>query len=207
MNTSALPAVLMALAVAGCAGSSGPASARGPYVKPGLIMLTADQAAQRGIAVRAAPPAAGAPAPDLQPLDASAVSVPADIKVYTLNRAADPSDRDILHEEHVIYRRETAPRWRLDAPVGQKILVGPRVTDGRGELQPLMNKELATYLADQRRATEANGKAIAALFQAVEALNRQQQALARRDATASPAAGPVASNPIDSSLPRPGDAE
>lgn len=165
-------------------------------------MLTADEAAQRGIELRPAAAAAAVPAADLQPLDASAVTVPGDIKVYTFNRAADPADRDLLHEEHVVYRRETAPQWRLEAPVGQKILVGPRVTDGRGDLQPLMNKELAAYLADQRRATEANGKAIAALFQAVDAINRQQQALARRELVAS-APAPTASGEPAAARPDP----
>ena len=87
-----------------------------------------------------------------------------------------------MHEEHAVYRRETAPRWRLDAPANRKILVGPQVTDGRQEIQPLLSKELTTFLADERRATEANQKAISALFQAVDALTRQQQAVLRRTA-------------------------
>jgi hypothetical protein len=92
-----------------------------------------------------------------------------------------------MHEEHVVYRRETAPQWRLDAPAQQKILVGPRVTDGRQELQPLLSKELTGYLADQRRATEANQKAITALFQSVDALNRQQAELIRHEIGRKPA--------------------
>jgi hypothetical protein len=69
----------------------------------------------------------------------------------------------------------------LQAPAGQKLLIGPRQSDGRQELQPLLDKELTTFLSDQRRSTEANQKAIAALFQAVDALSRQQQAIAARD--------------------------
>lgn len=166
----------------GCASSPPPAAwTRGPYVKPGLIMLTADQAERRGINLSTPEASAVRMPANVQALDTAAVTIPTGVKVYTLNRAADPADPDVMHEEHVVYRRESAPRWRLDAPSDQKILVGPRVTDGRQEIQPLLTKELTAYLSDQRRATELNGKAISTLFEAVDALNRQQQTLARRE--------------------------
>ncbi len=170
-----------AVALAGCATTSAPSLPHEPYVRPGLIMLTADQAAQRGINV--GPPRPQSPGKDqpIEPLDASAVEASAGIKVYTLNRTVDPFDQELLHEEHVVYRRESSPRWRLDVPADQKILVGPRVTDGREDLKPLLDKELTGFLTDQRRATEANQKAITALFQAVEALNRQNEMLAKRE--------------------------
>lgn len=141
------------------------------YVKPAMVMLTADQAAARGLKVESAPAADPTFPADLQPTDTRSVIAPPGVKVYTLSRATDPADRDILHEQHVIYRRETTPAWRLQAPTDQKILIGPRVTDGRDDLQPVLSKELVSFIAEERRATEANQKAIAALFQAVERLN------------------------------------
>jgi hypothetical protein len=172
--------------LAGCRTASTASGRPGPYVKPGLIMLTADQADARGINLTSAKEPEGPPLPkDLQPLDSSAVLIPGGIKVYTVNRYPDVGDRDILHEEHVIYRKEAAPRWRLDAPQGQKIMVGPRLTDGRQEIQPVLTKELDMYLAEQRRLTDTNQQAITALAQAVEALGRQQQKLIKASATAS----------------------
>jgi hypothetical protein len=170
-----------AVVLAGCAHSPPVANAGGPYVKPGLIMPTADQAERRGIPF--APTASSSPprTPGADALDASSVAVPPGVKVFPLNRTVDPNDSNVMHEQHVIYRRESAPQWRLDAPADQKILVGPRVTDGRQDLEPLMTKELTAFLSDQRRATEANQKAITALFEAVAALTRQQEALARRE--------------------------
>lgn len=147
-------------------------------------MLTADQARARGIKIGAQDPAEAKPVvlpADMQELDASAAIIPAGVKVYTINRSVDAADPEIMHEEHVIYRRESSPRWRLDAPAGQKILVGPRVTDGQQDLKPILDKELTTFLNDQRRVAQANQQAIGALFQAVDALNRQQQALIRRE--------------------------
>ncbi len=187
-----LPSLFVAafiLTLAGCA--EAPASSQHePYVKPGLVVLTADQAAARGINVHAPAPQAdpagrsertALEAGGFDPLASDAVIATPDVKVYTLSREVDPADPTLLHEEHVVYRRETTPRWKLDAPAAQKLLIGPRVTDGRQELRPVLDKELTSFLADQRRATEANQKAVAALFQAVDSLTRQQQELARRE--------------------------
>lgn len=189
MNRSTFFIAASALILAGCAAAPA-TSQHEPYVKPGLVVLTADQAAARGINVQSAAPHADRvdrsdqavlQAGGFDPLASDAVVATPDVKVYTLNREVDPADPTLLHEEHVVYRRETAPRWKLDAPAAQKILIGPRVTDGRQELRPVLDKELTSFLADQRRATEANQKALAALFQAVDSLTRQQQELARRE--------------------------
>ncbi len=206
MNLSpTAPLVIVALAVSGCLSSSESGMARGPYVKPNLVMLTADQAAQRGIKIEAAVPAKPPMPKGISVLDSSAVVAPADVKVYVINRAADQADPDLMHEEHVVYRRESSPRWRLEAPVEQKILIGPRITDGRQDLQPLLSKELSTFLTDQRRATEANQQAITALFQAVDAVTRQQETLIRRErSTGKPASQPAETAPAADPAPREG---
>jgi hypothetical protein len=210
MNIPTLFALGSSLIVlAGCASSSS-VGQREPYVKPGLILLTADQAERRGIELSAPSNQEAVPLGSLPALDARSVTVPANVKVYTLNRAVDPGDSNLMHEEHVVYRRETAPQWRLNAAVEQKILVGPKVTDGRQELTPLLDKELTTYLSDQRRATEANQQAIAALLKAVDALSRQQRASvehglqkssAPEGAPSQPAIGPDQSDRIEAESP------
>ena len=180
------PAILSCLVGvlwSGCANPASPAARQVSYVKPGLIILTVDQAAHRGIRIpEQAPPAAGGHSP----LDASAVEAAPQIKAYTLNRSLDPADRSVMHEEHIVYRRETPASWKLDAPAERKLLIGPRITDGRQDLRPLLDKEIITYLSDQRRAQQATEQALAALFKAVEALNRQQQAVIERDRSKAP---------------------
>jgi hypothetical protein len=210
MNIPSLLVVGSSLVVmAGCASPSS-AGRREPYVKPGLILLTADQAERRGIELSVPAHQAAVPSGSPQPLDSKCVIAPADVKVYTLNRAVDPADPNLMHEEHVVYRRETSPRWQLNGSVEQKILVGPKVTDGRQELTPLLDKELTTYLSDQRRATEANQQAIAALLKAVDALSRQQRATVEHGLQKSsapeenppqPAIGPDQSDSIQAESP------
>lgn len=184
--------VILVLLLASCATSPSSSSRHESYVKPGLILLTADQAEQRGINVQPPTPATASAPADLEPLDASAVVSSPGVKVYTLNRQVDPADRELLHEQHVVYRRETGPEWTLQAPSNRKILVGPTITDGRQELRPLLDKELTAFLSDQRRVTESNQKAIAALFDAVASLNRQNQALIQELGKARNAAVPDA---------------
>jgi hypothetical protein len=183
------------IVLAGCASPSS-IGRRDPYVKPGLILLTADQAERRGIELSAPSNQEAAPPGSLQALDARSVTAPANVKVYMLNRAVDPGDSNLMHEEHVVYRRETSPQWRLNASAEQKILVGPKITDGRQELTPLLDKELTTYLSDQRRATEANQQAIAALLKAVDALSRQQRATVEHGLQKSSAPDGAPSHPV-----------
>lgn len=176
---------------AGCASTEVPPEHE-PYVRPGLIMLTADQAAQRGIELTPPPHPVPVPLPStLSPVDTNAVIVPPGIKVYALNRAADPADPEVMHEQHLVYRRESTPQWRLDTPPTQQLLIGPSVVDGRQDIQPVLTKELTSFLLEQRRATETNQRAIETLLHAVDALDRQNQILAQRlpaPANAEPAA-------------------
>lgn len=173
----------LALLAPGCASHDTTNRSQLMAVKRELVLLTPEQSAWRAAAAgdqasderrERAKNVAGLP-------DASAVTMSEGVKVYTLSRAVDPADPDMMHEEHVVYRREAAPVWRLQAPADQKLLLGPRVTDGRQDLRPLLDKELTAFLADQRRSVEANQKAISALFEAVEALTRQQQTLLRKE--------------------------
>jgi hypothetical protein len=157
--------------LAGCANSNPSARSGGPYVKPGLIMVTPDQAAKYGLAehpVEATPPA-GVP-----PLDTLAVLAAPGVRVYTFGRIQDAADKDLLHETHVAYRRETAPRWQMQAPVDQQILVGPRITDSRQDLAPIKDREVEAYLTEQHTRQQEDRKAIELLFKGLDTLTRQQ---------------------------------
>jgi hypothetical protein len=191
---------IAAALLAGCNTSPNVAEHREVYVKPAMILLTADQAAARGLNVTSGTTAEPPLPADLQPTDTRAVIAPPSIKVYTVNRSSDPADRDLLHEQHVVYRRETTPTWRMQPPTDQKILVGPRVTDGREDLQPVLSKELVSYLTEQRQATEANQKAIAALFQAIERLGSTAGHPASEDANTNPAAHESSEHRMDDSV-------
>ena len=157
--------------LAGCATSNPSARSGGPYVKPGLIMVTPDQAAKYGLAGR---PVEATPPAGVPPLDTSAVLAAPGVRVYTFGRIQDAADPNLLHETHVAYRRETAPRWQMQAPADRQILVGPRITDSRQDLAPIKDREVEAYLAEQHTRQQEDRQAIELLFKGLDILTRQQ---------------------------------
>lgn len=49
----------------------------------------------------------------------------AEVKAYPIARYVDPQNKDIMHEKHVIYRRERPETWRLYANYEEPITIGP----------------------------------------------------------------------------------
>jgi hypothetical protein len=157
--------------LAGCATSNPSARLGGPYVKPGLIMVTPDQAAKFGLAER---PAEAATPVGVPALDTSTVLATPGVRVYTFGRFQDAADPDLLHETHVAYRRETAPHWQMQAPADQQILIGPRITDSRQDLAPIKDREVEVYLTEQHTRQQEDRQAIELLFKGLDTLTKQQ---------------------------------
>jgi hypothetical protein len=57
----------------------------------------------------------------------AAVARAADYKAYPVSRYVDPANKEVMHERHVIYRRERPETWRLRPDPDKKILIGPTV--------------------------------------------------------------------------------
>ena len=157
--------------LAGCTTSNPSARSGGPYVKPGLIMVTTGQTAKYSLAER---PVEATPPAGVSPLATSAVLAAPGVRVYTFGRMQDAADRDLLHETHVAYRRETAPRWQMQAPADQQILVGPRITDSRQDFAPIKDHEVESYLAEQHTRQQEDRRAIELLFKGLDTLTKQQ---------------------------------
>jgi hypothetical protein len=99
-----------------------------------LILVTPDQALKHGIAWGAS--AAAVPGPAREPGDHAGVLVAPEIKAYTVARYVDPADPDLLHEAHVVYRRESSGGWRLDAPTSAAVPAAPAESKKPDESKP-----------------------------------------------------------------------
>jgi hypothetical protein len=112
--------------------------------------------------------------------DTRSVQLDGAISAVQFNRYADPvRPNELMHEAHVVYRREAGPRWRLRPPSAQgQILVGPQVTDGRGEILPLVSQEVESYIREQRQHQQKQQQLTGAIAEAVTQLASQQQQLA-----------------------------
>lgn len=145
------------------------------------------------------------------PLQSEAnVEVPGTIKAYPVARYIDPSNPRIMHERHVIYRREEDEHWRLAANARRQILIGNTLSDSRQErhaapyAQELPNllrrnqqeaRDLNRALEAQARQGEAVAGSIQNLGQGIQSLNRRMDDLERRLNQPRPGASPAPSAP------------
>lgn len=74
------------------------------------------------------------------------------LKAYPVNRYVDPNDPNVMHEGHVIYRREQAAGWNLNPNAPTVVPLGPTlaVADGAGQPHPLP-AELEQKMAEQNQ--------------------------------------------------------
>lgn len=78
--------------------------------------------------------------------------VPERIKAYAVGRYVDPANPDVMHERHVIYRREATPMWNTWYEPRASVIVGPVAGPGDRDFAPgLLQPELALELVRQRQ--------------------------------------------------------
>jgi hypothetical protein len=57
--------------------------------------------------------------------DTSSVRTPEQLKAYPVGRYEDPSDPDVMHEGHTVYRAESSPDWNTDPNEPTSLPLGP----------------------------------------------------------------------------------
>ena len=178
MNIYHVVAVLSVLLIAGCQRPQGSIASAGPQVKPGLIMIPRDQV---HLYAGAGECTGHVAAPTATPMDVGSVQSQSDVSVIQFNRYPDPArPRELMHEAHIVYRRENNPRWKLQPTSrNHQILIGPAVTDGRGEIQPLASQELGAFMQEQRANAQQQQQLVMALADGVRRLATQQEQLAQ----------------------------
>ncbi|OIR04364.1 hypothetical protein GALL_135640 [mine drainage metagenome] len=143
-------------------------------VRPATVLLTPEQAAEKGLSVA---PEEAASRMAYAGRTAS-VLVPADVKAYSIGRYVDPADPSVMHEAHVVYRREADSGWRLEADAGRQILVGPSVSSKGGDR--IVPQETEAVLTELRRSAASDREAVRMLAEMVERLARNQNDVAER---------------------------
>jgi hypothetical protein len=137
----------------------------------------------------AAPPPATPSAPvagtDLDQTNTEKVRVGESLKAYPVGRYVDPQDPDLMHEAHVVYRRETGASWNLNPNAPTVVPLGPvlAVADPAKTPAPLP-AELEQKMAEQNQLVaslieqnEALTKELAKLGAQIAELRRRQAAV------------------------------
>jgi hypothetical protein len=109
-------------------------------------------------AVVATPPSAPvkAPAPvagtQMDQSNVQKVRYDESLKAYPVNRYIDPNDPNVMHEGHVLYRRENSGGWNLNPNAPTVVPLGPAlaVADGARQPNPLP-AELEQKMAEQNQ--------------------------------------------------------
>jgi hypothetical protein len=78
----------------------------------------------------------------------------ADVKAYPIGRYIDPRNKDVLHEQHIIYRRERPETWRLYNGYAQNVSMGPNAISNPVTKTSPNGQELTAELNRQRLVTE-----------------------------------------------------
>lgn len=167
---------VMAALFAGCETSPEYTHSAGPYVKPGLVMIPADQYKY----YQNRSEGSENPPPGWSAMNVNSVQTESEVTAIQFNRYPDPGNKNLMHEAHIVYRRDNQPQWKLQpSSSDQQILVGPQTTEGRGELKPVQSQGLETYLREQRTSLARQQKVMASVAEGMRELAQQQQSLAR----------------------------
>lgn len=114
-----------------------------------------------------APPVAPVAGTELDPHNTENVRMGESLKAYPIGRTIDPNDPSVMHEAHIVYRKETDATWNLDPNAPTVVALGPTlaVADPANTPNPLP-AELESKLAQQNQL-------VASLIEQNEALAAQ----------------------------------
>lgn len=141
----------------------------------------------------AAPP----PATPVPTSDATTPRVPAEqkaaenvrhaeaLKAYPINRYVDPNDPNVMHEGHVIYRREVGSGWNLTPTAPTVVELGPTLAvtaDGAKQPNPLP-AELEQRIAEQNQLMASLIEQNESLAKELTRLNREVATIRQKEAS------------------------
>ena len=107
------------------------------------------------------------------------------LKAYPVNRYVDPNNPNVMHEGHVIYRREQPAGWNLNPNAPTVVPLGPAlaVADGARQPNPLP-AELEQKMAEQNQLMASLIEQNESLSKELARLNKEIGELRQRGAFA-----------------------
>lgn len=120
------------------------------------LLLCAGCATNKKPSVAEAPPPVPVSGTDLDQTNAEKVRMGETLKAYPIGRYVDPGDPNVMHESHVVYRKESGANWNLAPNAPTVVPLGPvlAVSDGATQPNPLP-AELEQKVAEQNQLMAA----------------------------------------------------
>ncbi len=107
------------------------------------------------------------------------------LKAYPINRYVDPNDPNVMHEGHVVYRREASAAWNLNPNAPTVVPLGPAlaVADAAKQPNPLP-AELEQKMAEQNQLMASLIEQNESLSKELARLNKEIADMRQRGALA-----------------------
>lgn len=154
----------------------------------GVLVAGCETAPRKAVTLQAPPLTASVVAPvsgtDLEQTNVEKVRVSESLKAYPVGRYVDPKDSNLMHEAHVVYRREAGSSWNLNPNAPTVVPLGPvlAVADPAKTPGPLP-AELEQKMAEQNQLVaslieqnDALAKELAKLGQQLAEVRQKQAA-------------------------------
>lgn len=117
-----------------------------------LLLGAGCTSAKKKPSVAAAPPVAPVSGTELDQHNVEKVRTGETLKAYPIGRFVAPKDPNVMHESHVVYRKETGTSWNLAPNAPTVVPLGPvlAVADPAVQANPLP-AELEQKVAEQNQ--------------------------------------------------------
>jgi len=141
------------------------------FLGAACVLVAGCEAVPQKTSEMPSPPRTPAVAPvsgtDLDQANTEKVRVGEALKAYPVGRYVDPQDRNLMHEAHVVYRREAGASWNLTPNAPTVVPLGPvlAVADPAKTPDPLP-AELEQKMAEQNQL-------VASLIEQNESLTKE----------------------------------
>lgn len=158
-----------------------------------LLLGAGCTSAKKKPSVTAAPPVAPVSGTELDQHNVEKVRTGETLKAYPIGRFVDPNDPNVMHESHVVYRKESGTSWNLAPNAPTVVPLGPvlAVADPSVQSNPLP-AELEQKVAEQNQLMATLIEQNEALVTELGKLNKDIADLRRKAAngTTTPEARP-----------------
>lgn len=156
-----------------------------PLWAASVLVIGAGCATKPKPSVMEAPPPVPVSGTDLDQANVQKVRVSETLKAYPIGRYVDPKDPNVMHESHVVYRKEAGASWNLAPNAPTVVPLGPvlAVADGATQPNPLP-AELEQKVAEQNQLMAALIEQNEALAHELARLGKELTDLRTRAASA-----------------------
>jgi hypothetical protein len=160
-----------------------------------VALLAGCKTAPMAASVKPIPPAAPLPvAPvagtDLDQGNTQRVRVGETMKAYPIGRYVDPNDPNVMHESHVVYRKEADSSWNLLPNAPTAVPLGPVIAVAEPAKQPNpLPAELEQKVATQNQLMASLIEQNEALAAELGKLNKEIAELRQKSSPAQPEGG------------------